>query len=105
MESGLLTLNVSPALEEALVDWLLEQPHVQGFTSMQVYGHGSGASEMSIGEQVLGRQKRLQFMVHGEMRALQALLQDLRLAYPHAGLHYFLTPVISGGPISGELLE
>lgn len=105
MESALLTLNVPPALEEALVDWLLEQPHVQGFTSMQVYDRGSGASVMSVGEQVLGRQKRLQFMVHGEMRALQALLQDLRLAYPRAGLHYFLSPIISGGPISGESPE
>ncbi len=105
MESALLTLNVPPALEEALVDWLLEQPHVQGFTSMQVYGHGSGASAMSVGEQVLGRQKRTQFMLHGEVSGLERLLQDLRQEYPRAGLHYFLSPVISAGPITGDSPE
>ncbi|HEY8354334.1 MAG TPA: DUF3240 family protein [Methylophilaceae bacterium] len=102
MESGLLTLNAPPALEETLIDWLLEQPHVQGFTSMQVYGHGSMATAMSVGEQVLGRQKRLQFMVYGEMRGLQTMLRDLRRAYPEAGLHYALSPVVSAGSVGRE---
>ncbi len=105
MQQALLTLIVSPELEESLVDWLLVQDHVQGFTSMQVYGHGSGVSAMSVAEQVQGRQKRTQFMVHGQVSALERLLQGLQQEYPRAGLHYFLTPIISGGPISGELLE
>lgn len=105
MQQALLTLIVSPELEESLVDWLLEQDHVQGFTSMQVYGHGSGASAMTVGEQVLGRQKRTQFMVHGEVSGLERLLQDLRQQYPRAGLHYFLSPIISAGPITGESTE
>lgn len=105
MASGLLILNAPPALEEPLVDWLLEQTYVQGFTSMQVYGHGSGLNAMSIGEQVLGRQKRTQFMIHGEISNLEQLLQSLRQEYPRAGLHYFLSPVISAGPITGESAE
>jgi len=105
MQQALLTLIVSLELEETLVDWLLEQDHVQGFTSMQVYGHGSGVSAMSVAEQVQGRQKRTQFMVHGQLSALERLLQDIRRQYPRAGLHYFLTPVISAGPIAGESLE
>lgn len=102
MQQALLTLIVSPELEETLVDWLLEQEHVHGFTSMQVYGHGSGISTMTVGEQVMGRQKRTQFMVHGETPGLERLLQGLRQAYPKAGLHYFLSPLISAGPIAGE---
>lgn len=105
MASGLLILNAPPALEEPLVDWLLEQTYVQGFTSMQVYGHGSAHSSMSIGEQVLGRQKRTQFMIHGEILNLEQLLHGLQQVYPRAGLHYFLSPVISGGPITGVSAE
>lgn len=99
MEQALLTVIVSPDLEEAIVDWLLEQDHVQGFTSMNVYGHGSRPSGMSLSEQVMGRQKRTQFVVHAELPTLEALLEDLRRQYSNAGMHYLLTPVINSGPI------
>jgi hypothetical protein len=100
MEQALLTLIVSPELEEAMVDWLLEQELVQGFTSMSVYGHGAGLSSMNLSEQVMGRQKRTQFVVHADSATLEILLEDLRQQYGKAGMHYLLTPVIKSGPIA-----
>ncbi len=105
MEQALLTLSVPPPLEEAMIDWLLEHNATGGFTSMNVHGHGSGFSSMSLSEQVMGRQKRVQFAIHGELAALQNLLQQLHRAYPAAGMHYMLTPVISAGPVAGESAE
>jgi hypothetical protein len=102
MQEALLTVIVPPDLEEPMVDWLLEQNHLQGFSSMQVYGHGSGVSSMSLSEQVMGRQKRTQFMVHAELSVLEALLKDLRKQYANAGMHYLLTPVISSGSIVAQ---
>jgi hypothetical protein len=101
MEQALLTLSVPPPLEEAMIDWLLEHNAVGGFTSMSVHGHGSGFASMSLSEQVMGRQKRVQFAIHGELGALQSLLQQLHHAYPAAGMHYMLTPVISAGSVAG----
>lgn len=58
----MLVLNASPALEEDLVDYLLEHPGIEGFTSFAGYGHGSN-SDMSVTEQVTGRRKRVQFQI------------------------------------------
>ena len=102
MEHTLLTLNIPPQLEEALVDWLLEHNPDGGFTSMPVYGHGNWVTSMSLNEQVMGRQKRLQFTIHGELATLQNLLAQLHRDFPEAGLHHMLTPVISAGPVTGE---
>ena len=56
----LLVLNINPELEEDMVDYLLASPLISGFTSFQVYGHGSFPN-MSLSEQVSGRRKRIQF--------------------------------------------
>lgn len=56
----LLVLNLPPALEEDLIDYLLSLDAVSGFTSYHAMGHGEH-DNMSIAEQVSGRRKRLQF--------------------------------------------
>ncbi|MAM71749.1 MAG: hypothetical protein CMP91_11475 [Gammaproteobacteria bacterium] len=58
----LLVLNINPELEEELVDYLLAQPKVSGFTSYHVHGHGA-FPDMSLAEQVTGRRKRIQLEV------------------------------------------
>ena len=55
-----LVLNISPELEEELVDALLSLDVVSGFTSMRVSGSGSH-HHMSLAEQVTGRRNRVQF--------------------------------------------
>ncbi|TFH73765.1 DUF3240 domain-containing protein [Gammaproteobacteria bacterium LSUCC0112] len=72
----MLILSASPALEEDMVDYLLEHPGVEGFTSLSAYGHGS-ASTMSVSEQVTGRRKRVQFQVILEDTDVPAVTGEL----------------------------
>jgi hypothetical protein len=58
----LLLLNIPPALEDDLVDYLLGLDCVGGFTSYKAMGHGED-TVLSIAEQVSGRRQRLQFEV------------------------------------------
>jgi len=58
--STMLVINLPPALEEDLIDYLLGLDAVAGFTSYEAMGHGEH-SNLSIAEQVSGRRKRLQF--------------------------------------------
>jgi hypothetical protein len=56
----LLILNIRPELEEDMVDYLLVNEAVSGFTSYLARGHGDHKN-MVLSEQVSGRRKRLQF--------------------------------------------
>lgn len=72
----LLALNLSPELEEDMVDYLLAQEDVGGFTSYHTRGHGQHA-DMSLAEQVSGRRKRLQFEIIVEEEKAAELVAGL----------------------------
>ena len=81
----LLVLNITPELEEELVDYLLSREEVGGFTSYPVHGHGA-QGRLSIAEQVSGRRKRVQF--------------EILLPEPQEvgkGIHYWQLSVIRSG--------
>lgn len=95
---GLLILIAPLSLEETLVDVLLQKHEISGFTTSHVSGHGrhqaESATSLSMVEQVSGRQRRVQFMMHAEFAQLNALIVELKQAFGHAGLHYILMPII-----------
>ncbi len=72
----LLVLNTKPDLEEDLVDYLMSQPCVGGFTSYPVRGHGQHGN-LSVAEQVTGRRKRLQVEMLLDEKEVQCVLDGL----------------------------
>lgn len=99
MQLCLLTLIAAPSLEDALVDWLLVQDEISGFSSSLIDGHGSRESGMSLMEQVTGRQKRIQFLIHTNVAVAEMLIQLLKTVFLGAQLHYFVSPIIMHGTI------
>jgi hypothetical protein len=95
---GLLILIVPPTLEEMLVDVLLQQAKISGFTSSKVNGHGTvhgdGAAKLSIVEQVTGRQQRVQFMMHANVVDLKALVVTLKARFRSTDIHCILLPIL-----------
>ncbi len=73
----LLVLNISPELEEDLVDYLLGLEGVEGFTSYQVFGHGEHGT-LSLREQVTGRRRRMQYEIMLPEDGVAGLLKGLR---------------------------
>lgn len=99
-QQALLILMVPLKLEELMVDILLQETAISGFTSSAVSGHGHfKSSQLSVAEQVSGRQRRAQFMLHAELPALEALLAKLRAEFADAGLHFILQPVLDAGAV------
>ncbi|MDZ4141682.1 MAG: DUF3240 family protein [Methylotenera sp.] len=95
---GLLILIVPPTLEEMLVDVLLQQAEISGFTSNKVSGHGTvhgDGVELSIVEQVTGRQQRVQFMMHAKVTDLQNLVAMLKAKFRSTDIHYILLPILA----------
>lgn len=73
----MLVLNIPPVLEDDLVDYLLLQPAVNGFTSYEARGHGNDLI-MNVAEQVTGRCKRVQVEILIDEKAVAKLLGGLR---------------------------
>ena len=98
---ALLILIVPPKLEEVLVDFLLQQTSISGFTTAPANGHGTGHSmvKLSLLEQVTGRQSRVQFMLHATLPVMHALIAALKAEFQHTDMHYILLPVLDAQSI------
>lgn len=95
----IVTLDVAPTLEERVVDWLLSSDTAEGFTTFATYGHGSRHDELSVAEQVSGRQKRVAFRAEIEAGALDVFLESLRSRFAGSDVRYFVTPVVASGQL------
>ena len=95
--SFVVTLNLPPALEERIVDWLLEREDGLGFTSYTANGHGGSHEHLSVAEQVSGRQRRLEFRVEVPAESVDSFIAGLSAAFGGADVYYFVSPVIRSG--------
>lgn len=98
-DTYLITINVSPALEEAMVDCLLTFETAQGFSSFPVNAHDHRNQGLSIAEQVTGRQRKMRFQMYIDKDHVSALLSKIKADFRGTGLHYWMVPVLEHGEI------
>jgi len=101
----LLTLVVPPEQSEAMTDWLLEHPAVQGFSSHEGSGHGGDPQRLNVEEQVAGRRPRVFFNLLLAASAAPDLLVRLRSDFAGREVHYWLTPVLASGRLDQDSAE
>jgi hypothetical protein len=94
-EQALVILNAHPRLDEQIVDWLLQRETEIGFSSFQIRGHSGDHSNLTVTEQVSGRQKRMRFEIVIELERLDRFLDELIEAFAGSDVHYWTTPVLS----------
>lgn len=99
MNEAVLMIITAPNIEELMIDLLLEQPDISGFTSHIVNAHGAGENPLSMQEQVSGRQQKVQFMVYGTQSALQTLIELLKTTIANSGTRTILMPALESGMI------
>lgn len=95
----LVTLNVPPSLEEAVVDFLLLQEAELGFSSYPVNAHHHQNQSLSLAEQVSGRQKKIRFQLYVDAADLGHFLTTLKQEMAGSGIHYWVLPVIEKGTV------
>jgi len=89
-----LTLVFSKALEEDMIDHLLEHPELAcGFTTCEVEGHGQVAVYHSVNEQVRGRARRVKMEVAMEHEDAQTLIAHFKETLPSRDIVYWITPI------------
>ena len=95
----LVTLNVPPSLEEAVVDSLLLLETEHGFSSFPVNAHHHVNKGLSLSEQVTGRQKRIRFQLYVSVEKLPDLIIKLREDFADSCIQYWVLPVVENGVI------
>jgi len=95
----LVTINVPPLLEEAVVDCLLSIDSADGFSSLVVSAHDSDHKRLSVAEQVAGRKKQIRFQMYVPEQQLSVLIERLKQDFSGAGIHYWVMPVLESGSI------
>ena len=95
----LVTINVPPLLEEAVVDCLLAIESADGFSSLAVNAHSSAYENLSLAEQVAGRQKQIRFQMYLPEHQLSILIKQLKSCFSGSGIHYWVLPVLESGYI------
>lgn len=98
-ETCLLNLVVTPEVEDAVTDWLLDREEVSGFSSHPIAGHGSSEHAMTLAEQVAGRRRQVLFQLHLPVADARALLADIRAGFRGSGMHFWLTPLLDSGHV------
>ena len=92
----LVVLNVLPALEERIVDWLLGRGQ-KGFTSFPVSGLSASHDQLSPAEQVAGQQRRQQFSVQIAAAEIDDFLKDLESSLGAAESRFWVLPLTRSG--------
>jgi hypothetical protein len=98
-EYYLITINARPGMEETIVDFLLTVENEYGFSSYLVSEHGNTNRNLSITEQVDGRQKRIQFQMYVSKNNLAELITRIKAEFSDAGMRYWIVPMIEHGLI------
>ncbi len=93
----LVTFNISPRIEEAFVDCLLTFETEQRFSSFPIRAHDHKNQNLSISEQVTGRQDQIRFQMYIPKQALTELIDKLKSEFTGSGVHYWVIPVIEQG--------
>ena len=99
MSDVILSLATVPALEEALVDWLLSLDAGPRFTTISIDGHGMDLEGLTIAEQVTGRKRMRLFQVEASLEQAGVIVARLRRDFAGAQIRFWMTPVLEAGSL------
>ncbi len=96
----LLSLVVSPSIEDVLTDWLLERDEVKGFSSFRINGHGASAHAMTLAEQVTGRRAQVLFQIAMETEEAERLVEGIKQEFSGSGIYFWLASLRDAGHLA-----
>ena len=97
---ALLTLSLPSALEEEILDALMNQPDLaRGFTVLKAQGMGLHVELASAMERVQGRAQRVVVQVAMEYEKVDALIAILQKTFNSPQITYWVVPLLEFGKL------
>lgn len=100
MEQCVLTLIAEAAVEESLLDWLLDYHSELMFSSEVVNFHGIEQTALNLREQVSGYRPMLLVQIQLPLTEARGMCAALADAFRQANIHYRIAPLIEAGQLS-----
>lgn len=95
----LMTIVISPDIEDVVTDWLLTRPEVTSFNSYQVKSYRKTHHDYSLTELVTGWKKKIAIRVLFPIDLIPVVIEDLKKDFAHSGIYYRITPFVDEGVI------
>lgn len=99
MHKYCLSLVCPPAVQEKLLDVLLESDDTEVFMSIHVHSHGAAHEGLSAQDQVMGRSQAMLIQVLLQEEPLETLIERVRKEFAGTGIRYWASPVAMEGEI------
>lgn len=101
-DAELLVLIVPAARADDVVDFLIAEERLGGFSRSQVAGFSREHSRLSVREAVLGYREEARFEVQGDAELLDALVRDLAGIAGRESFRYWRLPLAGAGSIDAS---
>lgn len=98
-ERQLITIIVTPNIEDTVVDWLLEKPGIDRFVSYQVKSYNKDHADYSPLERVTGWKRKTALRVLFPTEHMPEVIQELKSKFANSGIYYRITPFLEDGII------
>jgi hypothetical protein len=102
-EQLLLTLIVPIELKDEIVDTLMSQEQVSGFSLGKIEGYSRNHSHYNISELVEGHRAFYRFEIVLDNSQLDNVKSMLKKACVSSNIHYWLMPLLDSGSLNPSL--
>ncbi|MGD9969627.1 MAG: DUF3240 family protein [Sulfuricurvum sp.] len=96
-ERQLITIIVTPDIEESVVDWLLEHPEIKRFVSYQVKSYNKDYSDYTTLEKVTGWKRKTALRVLFPTEEMPNVIAQMKAKFANSGIYYRITPFLDEG--------
>lgn len=98
-EQSIFSCFVEPDITDSVLDCLLCQPYVSGFSVQQIDGYSKDHASYTVTEQVAGYRAICRIDIRLEKSEIHALTSAIKQLDLQHSIRYWVTPVIEFGSI------
>lgn len=95
----LMTIVITPDIEDIVVDWLLERPEIERFNSYQVKSYNKDHSAYTAIEKVTGWKRKIAIRVLFPVETIPEIIRQMKTEFANSGIYYRITPFFDEGVI------
>lgn len=95
----LMTIVITPDIEDIVVDWLLERPEIERFNTYQVKSYNKNHSDYNPIQKVTGWKRKIAVWVLFPTEAIPNVVREMKEQFANSGIYYRITPFLDEGII------